>query len=74
MDQDQIADLGLALFVVGVKPGVGGDDFLVFGVGIAALDFDDDGLGHLVGNDPAQALFALAADDWVGFGHKVSIG
>ena len=61
LDAHAVARLGLALFVVGVKLLVGGHDLLVLRMRETALDAHDDGLGHLVGDDFADAFLALAA-------------
>ena len=67
-DAHAVADLGLALFVVGVKLLVGRHDLLELRMAEAPFHADHDGLGHLVGDDFAGALFAVAADD-VGLRH-----
>lgn len=54
-DEDLVAFLGLALLVVGVELGGLADDLLEAGMRNAALNFDDDGLGHLGGSDDADA-------------------
>src|SRR5712671_2192673 len=59
-DADAVADFGFALFVVRVKLFVTGDDLLVPRMRKTALDADRDRLGHLVGNDLADAFFAFA--------------
>ena len=59
-----VADFGLGLFVVGVELFVPSHDFLVFGMGIAAFDANDNRLGHLIGDDFADALLAFGSGDF----------
>ena len=54
-DEDLVAFLGLALLVVGVELGSLADDFLKEGMRNAALNFYNDGLGHLGGSDDTNA-------------------
>ena len=55
---------------MGVELLVGGHDLLEFGMRKAALDANDDGFGHLVGDDFADPLFAVSAIKFDVFGHN----
>src|SRR5260221_4171549 len=57
-DEDAVAGLGFALFVMGVELLVHADDLLELGMGDAAFDADDDGLLHLRREDFAGPFLA----------------
>src|SRR4051812_28555019 len=59
LDSHPVAYFGFALLVVRVKLLVASDHFLIPAMRKAALDPNNNGFGHLVGDNLAQALFAL---------------
>src|SRR5215212_728352 len=60
-DPDDVADLRLVLFVVGVELGAPPDDLLVARMRLDRVDLDDDRLVARVGDDDAAPLLAAAA-------------
>jgi len=61
LDPHTVADFGLGLLIVGVEFLIAGNDFFELWMRKTPLDAHNNSFGHLVGDDFAKALLAIAS-------------